>query len=42
MQVFVSRHGFYVFGKAKEVRQLLRQYTLKYATVKELIKHRLN
>lgn len=42
MQIFVCRHGFYVFGKVKEVRQLLRQYAMKYTTVKELIDHRLN
>lgn len=42
MQIFVCRHGFYVFGKAKEVCQLLRQYALEYATVKDLINHRLN
>lgn len=42
MKIFVYRHGFYVSGKVKDVRRLLRQYALEFTTVRELVNNRLN
>lgn len=38
MQIYVSRRGFWVIGKAKDLTEMLKEYADHYSTVCELIR----
>lgn len=42
MQVYLYRDRFFITAKPAELLALLREYTLKYRTVKEMLAMNLN
>jgi hypothetical protein len=42
VRFYVQKTGFFICGKPKEIRYLLKTYASRYRTVKELIAQHLN